>query len=320
MTSTLEVIHRPAPDADYRQKSRYKTTGLVAGLIGLGAVMVAAIATFAAAAGLDTDPADAQEILAWAFGLTVLGFGFVKIGIAVILVGIIYRLWFRVDSVKAALARLKPATPTGEPGPATGEISTNWGRARVTERAPGPLLIHRVAKIAWAPMLAMGAMALVVGFILSLATGGETAGTTDFRQLSAWTQGVMFLGEGLLLAGISFLLGTILYGLRTGGGEVQESLGVSVRTLRMPLTAKLFVGIMMLGMMIVMTQLALYIFVAVTSADNAQAFAAWSAWLGPFRELGLGTLLVGIVLALVTIGNVLGFQFNRVREIIRTGR
>jgi len=31
-------------------------------------------------------------------------------------------------------------------------------------------------------------------------------------------------------------------------------------------------------------------------------------------------LLTGIVLALVTIGNVLSFQFDRIREIITTGK
>jgi hypothetical protein len=47
--------------------------------------------------------------------------------------------------------------------------------------------------------------------------------------------------------------------------------------------------------------------------------AVWFAWLGPLREAGLGILLSGVVLALVTIGNVLGFQFSRITEIITTG-
>lgn len=34
----------------------------------------------------------------------------------------------------------------------------------------------------------------------------------------------------------------------------------------------------------------------------------------------LGALLSGIVLALYSIGNVLGFQFSRIRDIITIGR
>ena len=72
------------------------------------------------------------------------------------------------------------------------------------------------------------------GLIVSLVRQGETAGTDIFRQQGAWAQGLQFLGEGLLLSGISFLLGTILYGLRAGGGEVQHRLGLPVHTLKMP--------------------------------------------------------------------------------------
>jgi len=53
----------------------------------------------------------------------------------------------------------------------------------------------------------------------------------------------MLVAIGLLLAGISLLLGTILASIRTGGGEVQQSLGLTVKTLRMPSTAKACVGL-----------------------------------------------------------------------------
>ena len=33
----------------------------------------------------------------------------------------------------------------------------------------------------------------------------------------------------------------------------------------------------------------------------------------------MSQFMIGIVLALVTIGNVLGFQFGRIKEIIATG-
>jgi hypothetical protein len=54
-------------------------------------------------------------------------------------------------------------------------------------------------------------------------------------------------------------------------------------------------------------------------ASSVAEVAPWWAWLGPFREVGLGLLLAGIVLALATIANVLGFQFSRIRSIAATG-
>ena len=46
---------------------------------------------------------------------------------------------------------------------------------------------------------------------------------------------------------------------------------------------------------------------------------AYAAWVNPLREVSLAFILSGIVLALYTISNVLGFQFSRIRELI-TGR
>ncbi|MCH8984968.1 MAG: hypothetical protein IH943_12875 [Acidobacteria bacterium] len=40
---------------------------------------------------------------------------------------------------------------------------------------------------------------------------------------------------------------------------------------------------------------------------------------GTTTEFGLGLILAGIALALVTIGNVLAFQFFRIQQLIRTG-
>ena len=148
--------------------------------------------------------------------------------------------------------------------------------------------------------------------------GGPNPGTEGFRQAAAFTQGVEFLGEALLLSGIAFLLGTILAGLREGGGEVQSSLGLPVTTLKMPGTAKAFVALMMMGMMAGIAQFVLYLG-QLTNADDAASFSSWANWLGPFRELALGLILAGIVLALVTIGNVLSFQFDRIKSIISAG-
>jgi len=85
----------------------------------------------------------------------------------------------------------------------------------------------------------------------------------------------------------------------------------------MPATAKAFVALMATGLMIAMVQFGLYLYTL--TFDTADEVAVWWAWLGPFRELGLALLLAGIVLALATIANVLGFQFSRIRSIVTTG-
>jgi len=224
----------------------------------------------------------------------------------------------RVDAVKAALPDLR-ARAEGTAPIRTGAIETPYGRATVSTEEPEPLFIHRMARALWAPMLAMGAMAVLAGFILSLVQTGKVATDPSLAaQLSAWVQGLQFLGEGFLLSGISFLLGSILAALRSGGGEVQESLGVAVKTLAMPTTAKLFVGLMILGLMVEVFQFVVYI--AVATFHDPTTIASYFAWLGPVREAGLGLLLSGIVLALATIARALGFQSWRIREIITTGR
>lgn len=90
-----------------------------------------------------------------------------------------------------------------------------------------------------------------------------------------------------------------------------------MKTLKMPRTAKLFVALMAAGVMVSMAQFVLYL--VATTVGTGTSFATWSAWLAPTREFGLGLLLSGIVLALVTIGTVLRFQFDRITTILRTG-
>jgi hypothetical protein len=274
--------------------------------------MLATVALIANAVVAGDPSAERADTLAWSFGIGTTGFAVAKLGIAATLIGILVRLWLRVESVKTALPELRPRAENGA-GP-YGAIKTRYGAATATERTPKPLLIHRMAERMWVPMVLMGPMLVGAGLVLSIVQSNETSAAT-FQDLGAWVQGTQFLGEGLLLGGISFLLGTILSSLRKGGGEVQESLGVTVKTLKLPASAKAFVGLMAAGVMVSMAQFGLY--VAAASQDDA---TSWFAWLGPVREFGLGLLLLGIVLALHTIGTVLGFQFDRIREIVREGR
>ena len=305
MTSTAETRLKPAADADYRAPSRYRSRGLVLAFIGLVVASIAFVGNLVAVGQTGTDQA---STLAWTFGVTTTGFALIKTAIAVVLWGILMKLWLRADSIKVALPKLV-GTPAANQT-ALGDVDTPYGKVTVTEKAPGPLPIHKMAKKMFRPMVAMGLMAVIVGLIVSFVWAGSVPNVAA----SAWTQGLQFLGEGMLLSGIAFLLGTILWAIRTAGGEVQESLGVRVYTPKMPRTAKAFVALMMLGLMVSIAQFIGYVVVA-GSSDPAAAFA----WLGPLREFGLGLILAGIALALVAIGNVLAFQFYRFQQLIQTG-
>jgi hypothetical protein len=306
-------ITRPAPDADPRPVGPQRTVGLALATGGLLLVVVAAIATWGTVSPLGEGGA-VTSTLAWTFAVTITGFGLAKLGIATTLVGIVLRLWHRANAVASELPRLR----TSEAGlpELLGPVETEQGPATATATPPAPLLIHRMASALWLPVLVMGAMALAAGLVIGLVAADAAAGSETFRRLSAWSQGTLFLGEGLLLSGISFLLGTILASLRQAGGEIQSSLGAAVKTLHMPTAAKAFIVLMAAGMMMAIAQFVLYVAAASDAADPA-SFAVWSTWLGPFRETALGVLLAGIVLALFAISKVLAFQFTRITELVR---
>ena len=297
-----------------RTSVRLRAVGLILGAVGvvLGLVVLGS----GLAAGSTSDVTDRATLLGWSFGVATTGFALVKIAIATILAGILTQLWRRVETTRQVLPSLVPAVTADGP---VGVVETPYGPATVDAKAPAPLLIHRTARAMWAPMLAMGAMGVLAGLVLSLVQADSVGSDPELvRQLSVWVPGLQFLGEALLLSGISLLLGTILFALRAGGGEVQESLGVRVTTLIKPLTAKVFVGLMALGLMISIAQFVGY---AVTAGETDPViFASRLAWLGPLREAGLGFLLAGIVMALATIARVLGFQFWRLRSIALDGR
>jgi hypothetical protein len=315
MAAILSLATRPGPAEDGSKKGRFEGIGLALAGVGLMGTMVAAIGNFVAAGGIDAENSY-SETLAWTFGLTIFSFGTMKFAIAIILMGIIVRLWFRVDALKGSLGVLHGH---GEPAPSVrGAIKTPFGPAEITDGPPKLLTINKMARVMWRPMLAMGVMFVTTGLISSFVWAGKTAGTEGFRQAGAFTQGIEFLGEAFLLSGIAFLLGTIMAGLREGGGEVQSSLGLPVTTLKMPILAKAFVALMMMGLMAGMAQFVGYL-IAIGVADDPASFSSWSNWLGPFRELSLGLILAGIVLALVAIGDVLAFQFDRVKSIIHNG-
>ena len=219
-------------------------------------------------------------------------------------------------------------------------IKTKFGAATVRPGGAGQLPIHTMANWMWLPMLMMGAMSLMtaIGLGIAQANVGSDLGEeftalrqANFETLGPLVRAFLFLGVALLLTGISFLLGTILGALRWGGGEVQESIGAPVKTLKMPLTAKIFLMLMMMGLMTELVAFGTMIFVAnqahsawisaagIDSPGNAAALhraVTYGAWASPLRLVAVGMILTSIAFALYTISNVLGFQFSRIRELI----
>ncbi len=316
-------VLRPPMAADFLAKATHARIGIVLAAIGIMVAMVSFIRSTVNAANIADDGAGGTTVAAynaWTFGISTAGLAFAKLGIALILWGIVRRLWIRVESTKVGLAKLVPYVD-GKGDPAGLSGTNPYLSVTVTRTAPDAYPIHKMAFKLWSPMLVMGAMLVTAGVVFSLieAAAGADGNTADFLTYSALAQGTEFFGEALLLAGISLLLGSILGSLRQGGGEVQESLGLAVKTPIMPGTAKLFVALMAIGLMGAMLQFVLYLFVA--GEDNPATISAWFAWLGPLREASLGLMLSGIVLALATIGTkVLPFQFLRIQEMIRNGK
>lgn len=313
MTVAFNKLVTPASN-DYRTVRPHSQVGIAIGLMGLLIAAIVAGISITAASDLADGGENAGQLLALGFGFQTLALVTLKFGIGVALVGILVRLWHRIEAVKSSLEVLRPADH-GE-GPSLGDLDTPYGAAVVTKTPPETLPIHKMARTMWFPMLVMGPMLVVIGVVTSIIWSNNVGTNTGF-DAAAWTQGIQFLGEGLVLAGISFLLGSILGALREGGGEVQAALGLTVTTLKMPASAKAFVGLMVAGLMASMVQFGLYVY-ATTLTDPLE-IARGLAWLGPLREISLALLLAGIVLALATIANVLGFQFSRIRSIVVTG-
>ncbi|MEN8238396.1 MAG: hypothetical protein ABFR53_04240, partial [Actinomycetota bacterium] len=288
--------------SDYRAETPHSRVAVGLGVVGLMIGM--AVVIIALVAANELEGGNAGQLLAIAFGLQTTALATIKVAIAAALVGILVRLWLRIESVKVSLKALQPAGHGA--GPTLGDVDTEFGAATVTKGVPERLPIHKMARTMWFPMIVMGPMFVLAGLVTSI-VWANNVGTSTGVGASGWTQGLQFLGEGLVLSGISFLLGSILSSLREGGAAVQQALGLNVITLKMPATARAFVALMMAGLMVSIVQFGLYVYtVTGLNAESFAEIAPWWAWMGPFRELGLALLLAGIVLALATIANVLG--------------
>ena len=217
--------------------------------------------------------------------------------------------------------------------------------------------MQSMASKMWIPFIGMGFMIVVASFIMGLvnsataadyftaskvvreaAERGSTLATQKafIESTKVWLPAFKFLGLGMLLGGVTFLLATILGALRVGGGRVQEALGVEVRIIKPPLTAKVFPMFMMMGMMLLLAAVVITIPTATLTYDywshsianqlnpstggllaDLGTISAIKLWLEPFKFVGMAFLLTGIGLALATIVRVLRWQSNRLWEVLR---
>lgn len=196
---------------------------------------------------------------------------------------------------------------------ATATISRT-GRELAIPRESEGFDIPAMARKLWRPMLAMGLMTVAAGVITGIVQA-NLALPLHVSQVAAWNPGVLFLGIGLLLSAVTFLLATILGELRDGGTSVQQALGEQALILKRPLTGKLFPAAMMMGLMTLIAALAIGFIQAAKLDDNPGAAADMGAWIGPLRFAGVALLFTGVALALATIVHSLRFQAARIEQI-----
>ena len=218
--------------------------------------------------------------------------------------------------------------------------------------------MQKMARLMWVPLTVMGVMIVGIAFLIGLFSLTPTisdyfdnskvdrdaavAGSdivddrTSIESTKAWLPGFKFLGLGLMLGGITFLLATIIGNLRVAGGNIQRALGATPQVLKKPMTGHLFPMLMMMGMMILVFTFGASIWLAVqandywdhsiatelsTAAagssllDDLSTIQATAAWLTPLKFVGMALLFSGIALALATIVQVLRFQARRLVEI-----
>jgi hypothetical protein len=193
-----------------------------------------------------------------------------------------------------------------------------------TTHAPARNLPQKAGRALWAPMFAMSLVGFAVGMGLAIARSSMISNGDDALQIAAYGQYIpaaMFFGFAMVFAAISFAIAKILGEFRVGGGSVQEAAGSDVTTLKMPLTAKAFLGGMMMAMMIILTAVVLHVFAGIAIADggvDAVLAEQWTIWLEAARRFGTILYLFSIMLGLITIVKVIQFQSFRIRQVTHT--
>jgi len=203
----------------------------------------------------------------------------------------------------------------------TTTIDTNTFTTETTPKSPGRVLPQKIGGKLWAPMLAMAVMGFTAAATLAVIRAVEINGAADAATVAAyghWTTAAMFTGFAAAFGAISFAIARILGEFREGGGNVQEISGSEVRTLKMPTTARAFLGLMMIAMMALVGAVVAHIVVGAQTSSGSLALVdseQWAVWLETIRRFSVSLFLFAILLGLATIVQVLRFQSIRIREI-----
>ena len=109
-TTTLSLTRPSAPEKKYGTNAWQFNAGLLLAIAGVMLLMVSFIISAVIAGWVsDQDPAKFGRIAAydsWLFPVATASVALIKVGIAVILFGIVRRLWVRVESLKESLPAL----------------------------------------------------------------------------------------------------------------------------------------------------------------------------------------------------------------------
>ncbi|MEE8457268.1 MAG: hypothetical protein V3S28_04400 [Acidimicrobiia bacterium] len=203
-------------------------------------------------------------------------------------------------------------------------LSINDFTTETTSHAPDRNMPQKAGRALWLPMFVMALMAFVVGFILAIIRADMISTGDDPLQIAAfghYIPAAMFVGFAAVFAAISFAIAKILGEFRVGGGSVQEAAGGDVKTLKMPGTAKAFIGLMAMAMMVILGAVVLHVVAGVSIAAgdwSAVKAEQWTIWLEAARRFGVVLYLFSITLGLVTIANVIRFQTFRIRQVADT--
>lgn len=191
----------------------------------------------------------------------------------------------------------------------------------VSDHNLGLNLPQRVGSRLWLPMLLMGLMAFPIAIILG-AIRADAVSDGDANTavvLAHVTPGVMFIGFLSIFSAIVFAIARILGAFREGAGGVQEASGRRVLTLVMPMSAKLMLALMMMGMMMLLFGIVAEFVLAVNAdgagASDLQTIDSWGTWVEGVRRLGVAVYLLSFSLGLYTIVNVIRLQSRRIRDL-----
>ncbi len=193
-------------------------------------------------------------------------------------------------------------------------------------KSPGRDMPQNLGRMLWFPMWLMAAMGFGAGFVVAIIRANEVAGlngagvwsTETTAQLQHVGAGLMFIGFAAVFAAISFTIARILGEFRKGGGELQQATGRTVKVLKMPFTAKLFIGTMAMAMMaLVIASILHFVFAADIDGTAASLQDAEQRFivLEGVRRGGVVVYLLSFLLGLGTIIEVLRFQSIRIREL-----